>query len=264
MSQKKSIDAIIIAKNESARIRACIQHLSFCSHIFVIDNGSTDDTIASAKKSGAIVYTTDSKNFADVRNLGATYSTADWLLYIDADEFVSPSLQTEVEDVIAGNSDIKGYRILRDNYYLGYLWPTHDGMVRLIHRTSLTAWRGDIHEHAEIQGTVGVLTNHLIHDTHRTLHEMTEKTNEWSEIEAKLRFDTNHPQIVPWRLFRVMLTGFFTSYMKDGGWKMGTVGLIESIFQAFSMFTTYAKLWELQQKANDKSKGKSVKSKNDL
>jgi len=259
MSQKKSVDAIIIAKNESARIAQCIERLSFCSHIFVIDNGSTDNTASIAKKSGAIAHTTTSKNFADIRNTGASYSKADWLLYIDADEFVSQTLADEIVNVIDGESDNKAYRILRDNYYLGYLWPTHDGMVRLIHRSSLKKWSGDIHEHAEVEGELGVLDNHLTHDTHRTLHEMTEKTNEWSEIEAKLRFDAKHPRIVPWRLFRVMLTGFVTSYVKEGGWKMGTVGLIESMFQAFSMFTTYAKLWELQERDDEKSKVKSVK-----
>lgn len=251
MSPKKSVDAIIIAKNESARIAKCIERLSFCSNIFVIDNGSTDNTPVIAKKSGATVYPSKAENFAEVRNTGATYSKSDWLLYIDADEFVSTELASEIQKIAeASESEIKAYRILRDNYYLGYLWPTHDGMVRLIHRTSLKTWDGNIHEHAEVDGTIGVLANHLTHDTHRTLHEMTEKTNEWSEIEAKLRFDAKHPKVVPWRLFRVMLTGFFSSYFKDGGWKMGTVGLIESMFQAFSMFTTYAKLWELQQGDN--------------
>ena len=250
MSPKKSVDAIIIAKNESTRIAQCIERLSFCSNIFVIDNASTDMTPVIAKKSGATVYTTTTKDFAEVRNTGATYSKADWLLYIDADEIVSTALADEIVNVICSDSKITAYRILRNNYYLGYLWPTHDGMVRLIQRTSLKKWYGEIHEHAEVEGEIGVLKNNLIHDTHRTLHEMTEKTNEWSEIEAKLRFDAKHPKIVPWRLFRVMITGFFSSYFKEGGWKMGTVGLIESMFQSFSMFTTYAKLWELQQRDN--------------
>jgi glycosyltransferase involved in cell wall biosynthesis len=167
MSQKKSVDAIIIAKNESARIVQCIERLSFCSRIIVIDNGSTDNTSGIANKSGAIVYTTTERNFAKIRNIGATYSKADWLLYIDADEFVSTQLADEIGKVISSDSDITAYRILRDNYYLGYLWPTHDGMVRLIHRISLKTWDGNIHEHAEVDGTVGVLENHLTHDTHR-------------------------------------------------------------------------------------------------
>jgi glycosyltransferase involved in cell wall biosynthesis len=250
MNRKKSIDVIIIAKNESARIAQCIKRLSFAQKIFVIDNNSTDNTADVARKAGARVIRSDSSNFSDLRNLGALKSTADWLLYIDADEFVGSDLRIEILDTIEEQSDTRAYRILRDNYYLGYLWPTHDGMIRLIHRASLRAWEGTIHEHASIEGTVDTLQHHLVHDTHRTLHEMTEKTNEWSAIEAQLRFDADHPAIVEWRLLRVMITGFMTAYVKDGGWRMGTVGLIESIFQSFSMFTTYAKLWELQQNKN--------------
>lgn len=250
MNQKKSIDAIIIAKNESQRLALCIKRLAFARTVYVVDNGSTDRTVDVARKAGARVLKSETKNFSELRNLGAKTAKADWLLYIDADEFVSTKLASEISEVIESGAPIKGYRILRDNYYLGYLWPTHDGMVRLIHRESLISWSGDIHEHAHIEGDTSVLHHHLMHDTHRSLHEMTEKTNEWSEIEAKLRFDAHHPRIVEWRLFRVMVTGFLTSYVREGGWKMGTIGLIESIFQAFSMFTTYAKLWELQQAEN--------------
>jgi hypothetical protein len=77
---------------------------------------------------------------------------------------------------------------------------------------------------------------------------MVTKTNEWSLEEAKLRFDAGHPPVVGWRLIRVMITGFWRSFISQGGWKAGTVGWIESIYQGFSMFITYAKLWELQQK----------------
>ena len=78
---------------------------------------------------------------------------------------------------------------------------------------------------------------------------MLSKTNEWSHVEAKLRYESNHPYIVPWRLLRVMLTAFMRSYIYEKGWKAGTVGVIESIYQAYSMFITYAKLWEIQQKS---------------
>jgi hypothetical protein len=75
---------------------------------------------------------------------------------------------------------------------------------------------------------------------------MLNKTIEWSKIEAQLRLNAHHPKVVWWRLIRVMLTGFWDSYIKQGGWKAGTAGFIESIYQAYSMFVTYATLWEMQ------------------
>ena len=50
-----------------------------------------------------------------------------------------------------------------------------------------------------------------------------------------------------WRFPRVMYTSFFDYYIRQGGWKIGTVGLIESMYQSFSIFITYARLWEMQQ-----------------
>ncbi|OGG08273.1 hypothetical protein A2154_00830 [Candidatus Gottesmanbacteria bacterium RBG_16_43_7] len=87
----------------------------------------------------------------------------------------------------------------------------------------------------------------MIHTTHDNLEEMVAKTNQWSETEARLRFENQHPPIVWWRFFRVMWTSFYKSYITERGYKAGTVGLIESIYQAYSMFITYAKLWEMQQ-----------------
>ena len=77
---------------------------------------------------------------------------------------------------------------------------------------------------------------------------MVNKTLEWSKIEAELRFNSNHPKMVWWRFPRVMTTAFLNSYVKQGGYKVGTVGIIESVYQSFSMFITYARLWEMQKK----------------
>ena len=77
---------------------------------------------------------------------------------------------------------------------------------------------------------------------------MLEKTNEWSEIEAKLRYGANHPKMNTLRFIKVIMSTFLNYYIKQKGYKLGTVGLIESMFQAYSTFITYSKLWEMQKK----------------
>ncbi len=114
-------------------------------------------------------------------------------------------------------------------------------------KSALMEWYGALHETARMKGAIGRLDAPLVHRTHRTLEEMVAKTNTWSKTEARLRYDANHPPVVWWRLLRVMTTAFWDSFIWQGGWKAGTVGWIESIYQAFSMFITYAKLWEKQQ-----------------
>ncbi len=79
---------------------------------------------------------------------------------------------------------------------------------------------------------------------------MLNKTIEWSNEEAMARLESNHPKMTWWRFPRVMITAFLGYYVKQGGWKVGTAGLIESIYQSFSAFVTYARLWELQREKN--------------
>ena len=246
MSPKTSVSAIIITKNEAPRIAACLEGVSWADEKIVIDSGSADETVELARKYGAKVTTCLSRDFSELRNTGAHNAKGAWLLYVDADESVTTDLRNEIQRV-AKTGDFDAYFIPRKNYYLGHVWPSRDGMVRLIRRSALVNWTGILHEHAVIRGSTGKLQNYFIHDTHRTLEEMVDKTNEWSGSEALLRFKSLHPPISWWRMLRVMMSAFWDSYVKQGGWRAGTPGLIESMYQAFSMFVTYAKLWELQQ-----------------
>lgn len=243
---KVKLTAIIIARNEAERIGECIVLLNWVDKILVIDNGSNDKTVEIAHQNGITVLRASNKNFSELRNLGKTEANSGWLLYVDADELVTPGLKEEIQKVINQPDGPSGYYIKRKNYYLGHSWPYSDKLIRLMRTDKLKHWEGRVHETAVIYGTIGVLEEPLIHNSHRTLEEMVNKTNEWSDIEAQLRFETRHPKITWWRLIRVMITGFISSFFGQQGWRAGVFGLIESVYQAFSMFVTYAKLWELQ------------------
>lgn len=253
--KKTSVSAIILAKNEEARIEACIKSVSWVDEVIVMDNESTDGTRKAALRLGAKIIEQPAKDFSSLRNSGKDAASGEWLLYVDADEVVSQELQEEIAGVIsrsreAGSRSARqpsvGYEIRRKNYYLGHPWPGDEYILRLMRKSALVAWYGALHETARVKGEIGRLDAPLIHNTHRTLEEMVAKTNVWSETETQLRHDANHPPVVWWRLLRVMTTAFWGSFIRQGGWKAGTVGWIESIYQAFSMFVTYAKLWEKQ------------------
>lgn len=242
-----TLSAIIIAKNEEERIGTCIDSLSFADEVIVADNGSIDGTVKMAVNKGAIVATFKTSDFAKLRNEAAKAVSGSWILYVDADEVVSPTLAMHITESISSNN-FAGYELYRKNYYLGKLWPTGEWKVRLFRKVAFKKWFGALHESPIVEGVIGRIDGDLLHDTHRTLTEMVAKTNEWSETEASLRQEANHPPITWWRILRVIFTAFWDSYIKQGGWRVGTAGIIESMYQGFSMFVTYAKLWELQQK----------------
>lgn len=245
------ISAIVIAKNEETMIADCLDSLTFCDEIILIDNDSSDRTPEIADKMGAKVLKFKSDNFSSLRNYGLKNANSEWIVYVDSDERVSSELRSNIKDQILNSkkNNISVFKIKRKNFYFGnHEWPYVENLERLFRKDSLVKWQGIIHETPLVDGELGEVDGYLLHYTHRDLTSMLNKTIEWSRQEALLRFESGHPKMAWWRFPRVMSTAFFDSYLKQGGWKVGTVGILESFFQSFSMFITYARLWELQQK----------------
>lgn len=244
------ISAIIITKNSEKLIADCMDSVSFCDEIIVIDDNSTDKTSDLATHFGAKVYQFASKSFSEKRNFGLKKAKNKWIIYIDDDERISSELKKNILKIVSlPKTEFYSYKLQRKNFYLGKNeWPVIEKMERLFRKNELEKWVGDLHETPVFKGTAGELDGYLFHYTHQNLKRMVEKTIEWSGIEADLRFRNNHPQMTWWRFFRVMITGFYGSYIQQKGYKVGVAGLIESLYQSFSMFMTYARLWELQNK----------------
>ncbi len=242
------ISAVVIAKNEEQMLGDCLESLSFCDEIIVIDNASIDKTKDIAQKQGAKVFSIDTNDFSELRNLGLQKASHEYLLYLDADERIDSELKNSIIKA-ASEDNFSFYYLKRQNYYLGKNpWPRIEKMERLFRKKDLQGWKGQLHETPDVKGEGKILDGFILHFTHRDLESMINKTLRWSTTEAILRYNQNHPKMTWWRFPRVMIMAFFDSYIKQQGYKARTAGLVESMFQAFSIFITYAKLWELQQK----------------
>ncbi len=229
------ISAIIIVggKVDKDLYKKCLDSLSWVDEIVKVE---TDNL-----KGG----------FSDFRNEGARRAKGDWLLYVDTDEEVTEKLREEIKLAISHKSLATGaYAIPRANILLGkrMRWGGWypDYVLRLIKKDKLKGWFGDLHEQPKIDGEIGHLKEPMIHRTHRNLAEMVEKTNKWSEIEARLLFESHHPKMVWWRFFSVAFREFWYRAVLKLGFLDGPVGVIEIIYQMFSRMITYAKLWEIQ------------------
>lgn len=242
-----TVTVVVITKNEESDIGECIRSISFADEVLVVDSESSDNTVQIAKKAGAKTIVHPFQDFSTQREIGLKHTHTSWILYIDADERVTPELAQEIRSVLS--SDMFGsYTIPRKNYfYKKYEWPGQERMQRLFKKSELLGWYGKVHESPRTKtDSVGTLTNPIMHYTHSDLKSMVDKTNKWSEIESELLVSSHHPVMREWRFIRIMLTKFIDSFVKQKGWKMGTVGFIESIYQAYSYFIVYAKLWERQ------------------
>lgn len=244
------LSIIIITKNEEDVISDCIKSIQdIASEIVVVDGKSTDSTAKIAVGLGAKVIINPFENFSEQRNLALKHIKNDWFLYLDSDERATPEFKRELRRTLENfdpEGGIGGYYINRKTYYYNHDWGFTDSVQRLFHKDFFVKWQGVVHETPQIKGKFGTIKSPILHYTHRNLSQMLTKTNAWSEYEAKLRFDHHHPQMNTWRFVRVITTGFLQSYFGQKGYKNGVYGLIEAIYQGFSLFITYAKLWELQ------------------
>lgn len=249
----KDLTVIIVSKEDEDVISDAIKSVKgFAGEILVIDGNNNDTTKKIAEKLEATVIKHQFSDFADQRNFAILHARTPWVLYLDSDERVTDEFKNEIEKVIKGHDEysaIGGYFIYRKTFYYGHDWHLKDKVQRLFLRTRFVEWQGVVHETPKIKGEFGIIHSPIEHYTHRNLSQMVRKTNEWSEYEAKLRFEGRHPPLVAWRFVRVMGTTFADSYIKNKGYKNGTYGLIEALYQSFSIFITYAKLWEMQEKS---------------
>jgi len=261
-SKNVKISVIILTKNEEPVIRKCLESVKWADEIVVVDHNSTDQTLDIVKKFGVkkIIEAPINSNFSDRRNLGAKHATDEWLLYVDADERVTPELKTEIQSLITNHkSPITNgaYAIPRKNIrltkilYHGGWWP--DYVLRLMRKDKLKGWEGELHEQPVIEGEVGKLKEALVHFSHRgSFEHKLQNTINWSEIEAQKLFEAGHPPMTFLRFLSAMWREFYKRMIRFQAWRDGTEGVIEGFYQVFSVFITYARLWELQERETRK------------
>ena len=245
------LSVVVITKNEEQMIGDCLLSVKFADEIIVVDTGNTDITNDIAREHGAKIVKTSGQDYSQFRNAGMKAARGDWILYIDADERVTPLLRKEIAQIISSPEAKSAYTISRQNIYLGkemYFggWE-NDYVVRLFQKKNLDRWKNPLHEEPVFAGELGRLKNRLVHLSHRDLSSMLEKTLIFTAYEAQLRYTTKHPPVVGWRIIRVMFTEFWLRFIKLFTWRDGTEGVIDGLFQVFNSFVIYARLWEMQQ-----------------
>ncbi|MFA5532832.1 MAG: glycosyltransferase family 2 protein [Candidatus Shapirobacteria bacterium] len=255
---KKNLSIIILAGNEEKMIIDCLKSCDWAKEIILVAANSTDNTVTLAKKTIPnikITKTNDeyNKNFSKWRNLGFKQATQEWILYIDSDERITPTLKQEIIKIIQSkHNQYSHYALPRANFYLGqrvrYGGSYPDYVIRLFQKKNFKGYQGILHEQPLVTGKLAYLKSDLLHFTHRDLSSMIQKTLVWTDMEAQALYQSNHPPVVWWRFIRMMFTKVWERLIKQKMWKDKTVGWISVIFETFNTFLIYARLWEIQQK----------------
>lgn len=248
---KPSITAVIIAKNEQDMIQACLDCLQWCAEIIVIDNGSTDATADLAEKKGAKVVSFKHDSFARLRSEALKVVQTDWLLYVDADERITPDLAKEISVNMEINTEV-AFSCNRENYFFGEKFEhggwQQDVVTRVFKKTALKGWHGTIHETPDYEGPAKMLSFPLIHFSHRNVASGLYKSAAWTPMEAELLFRAGESPVTFRKIIKKGISEFVKRAYFKKGVQDGQAGLIEALIQGINRMLVYMQVWEFQQK----------------
>ena len=251
-SATTAITAVVIAQNEEQMLPACLRCLQWCQKILVINNGSTDKTAAIAEQFGAQVITIQHDSFAKLRNEALKRIATPWVLYVDADERLSPALAREMLVTLETQPELAAVSLNRTNVFYGRTmiaggWQT-DVVPRLFKTEKLTTWTGIVHETPHFEGETKLLQQPLMHLTHRSTKDGLLKTATWTYREATLLSESNLPPVTLATILRKTLAEIWRRAIQKKGYRDGMVGWIEALIQGMNKMLIYIQVWELQQK----------------
>lgn len=246
------LSVAIIARNEVARISACIESVrTLAADVVVIDSGSTDGTQALCASLGARVVDTDWAGYGAQKNRAVDQALNDWVLCLDADERVTPALAASIRRALDAPI-AAGFRFRRCNRFLGRDLRHGEGYpdwsLRLFDRRA-GRWSEDpVHEKVDVRGRIDDLDGDLRHESAESLESYVTKQNRYSTLAAEdARARGKRTSAI--QIALSPLTRFVKFYFLRLGFLDGLPGLVHIAIGCYASFLKHAKLHELTARA---------------
>jgi glycosyltransferase involved in cell wall biosynthesis len=249
------LSAIIITRNEAAKIADCLDSLAFCDERIVVDCGSEDDTVRIARERDARVEHREFAGFGAQKNFALSLANGDWVLSVDADERVSPALATELKAAI-GDGKADGYEMPRRSSFLGREMR-HSGwypdyVLRLFRRGAARFSDDIVHERVVCAGEVRRLKEPLVHHPVARLEDALARMDRYSSAGAE-RLIASGRRVTFFSGFGHGLWTFLRTYILRAGFLDGREGLLLAIANAEGAYYRYMKAWLLARRSGSTS-----------
>lgn len=253
------ISVVLAVYNEEKNLKQCLDSIKDIAwEIVIVDGGSKDQTIDIAKNFGArIIQTNNPPNFHINKNKAIDSSLGDWILQLDADEVVSRQLADEIKKVVSENSDINGYWIPRKNFFLGRFltkggqYP--DYTLRLYKKGKGRLPAKDVHEQAEVSGSLAYLKNDLLHLRDRNFSQYLERFNRYTDLfsdQLKQSGIGKNPLSFFDYFFLKSTIWFIRAYFRHRGYVDGFPGFVFALFSSLRFPVAYIKYWSNYENSN--------------
>jgi glycosyltransferase involved in cell wall biosynthesis len=242
------LSVIVITRNEASRLQRCLDSVAFADERIVVDSGSTDGTPALAESLGArVTCTTDWPGFGAQKNRALVLARGDWVLSLDADEWLDDELAAQVRAVVeAPGAPVCSHTLSRLSSFCGQ-WMRHGGwypdpVLRLFPRCAARFSDDLVHERLLCDLPALPLHGHLLHESMPTLTVANDKMNRYSSGRAA----DLHARGRRGGLGKAVGHGFWAfvrTYVLKRGFLDGRMGFILAVHNAEASYYRYLKMW---------------------
>lgn len=243
-----TLSVVVLALNEERNIHDCLSSVGWADEILVVDSGSTDRTAEIARRHTRHVLSLPWEGYGATKNAALRSATGTWVLWLDADERVTPELADEIRSALgAERPGVDAYSMPRRAYFLGR-WMRHSGwypgrVTRLFRRGRARFSERRVHEQLLVEGRVVPLQSDIIHHTDPDLHHYFRKFNRYTSLAAEEMAAEGRRCSAADLLLRPPFQ-FVKMYVLRGGVLDGVEGFILAVVSSAYVFVKYAKLWE--------------------
>ncbi len=248
------VTVLILIPNAGDRLERCLKSVQFADDVFcVVDPDTSDGSDVIARRYSDHVVTHEYVNKANQCNWAIPQIQTEWTLVLDADEWLSDSLVARIKDIVTQDHGPNGYRIRRRSYFFGKLinhcgWE-RDYNVRLF-RTDKSRYTDQrVHATVDVDGAIDSIDSPMYHDDKRNFEEYFATFQRFTSWSAKDLFERGKIAKRSDVTLRP-IARFVKMYILRQGFRDGYHGAVLCGLAAFSVFTKYAKLWNLQRIAS--------------
>lgn len=247
---KPTIAVALIVKNEAKHLQACLETVhDWVDEIVILDSGSTDATERVARTfTDKFFVNQDWPGFGPQRRLAQSYVESDYLLWLDADERVTPELKSSILAAVDQNKLDTIYQMSRLSWvfgrYIRHCGWYPDRVLRL-YPTKLTQYNDAlVHEKVEVSSNMKVknLSGDLTHFTYNDIHHYLVKSAGYAKAWAEQREKKGKKSSISQGILHA-LGCFIKMYVVKAGFLDGKQGFLLSLLSAHSTFVKYADLW---------------------
>jgi len=241
------LSALVVARNEAARLEPCLAGLGFADEIVVVLDRTNDGSAAIARRHGARVVEGVWAIEGERRNAGISACRGDWVLEVDADEHVTPALAAEIRAAI-GRVDDGYFLVPMANHIGGRLvrhgWGAYNGVAAKasLFRAGAKHWgAGRVHPKIELTGPRRELMQAMDHFVYRDVSDMLRRLDRYTDLAAE---DVIERGPVPGlaRSLRRVFSRAWKSYVARRGYREGAWGVALALMSALYPLLIYLKV----------------------